>query len=239
MGNGKAKLRDNKTHERSIKNETKKNKRKHKIRETQLKSDNKKTKLKANKQKSNMKSKGVNENEIPNYVEEWDYFRGLSVTESMTSMHQKSINKSVDPGIDNLADYLQQKQCKKVIISDNNLFDNASNVDDDTEYNLNDLMIRKGTSNYSVGGQSFSNAYLAKSDHLTPDKIDRLKKLESIDVNNTLECTICASELEPNQKIGKLACGHYFHKKCVYKWLKQNPTCPICRSNCVKFSSWL
>ena len=24
-------------------------------------------------------------------------------------------------------------------------------------------------------------------------------------------------------------CGHYFHFDCVWKWLEQRPTCPLCR----------
>ena len=283
MGNGKAKLRDNKTHERSIKNETKKNKnkRKQKSHVTKLKTnDNNVIKLEINEPKL-IKSKGVRESEIPNYVEELDYFKTLelSMTQSMLNTQQKSINMSMDStdlnGIEHLADYLQQKQIHKILITndDNNNNNNATtNNDNNTNINhndsninspsndnnqltpmssfiidptsddegiINDLMIRKGTSNYSIGNQSFSNKFLAKSEQLTQDNIDRLKKLESIDVNNKLECTICASELKQNQKIGKLGCNHYFHKKCIYKWLKQNPTCPICRCNCVKFSSWL
>jgi hypothetical protein len=43
------------------------------------------------------------------------------------------------------------------------------------------------------------------------------------------ECLICLEE----QKIGawavKLQCGHLFHKDCVYGWLEQHCTCPVCR----------
>ena len=26
-----------------------------------------------------------------------------------------------------------------------------------------------------------------------------------------------------------LLCGHLFHKNCIKKWFRKNPTCPLCR----------
>ena len=28
-------------------------------------------------------------------------------------------------------------------------------------------------------------------------------------------------------------CKHYFHKKCIDKWLKKNASCPICRDKII------
>lgn len=40
-------------------------------------------------------------------------------------------------------------------------------------------------------------------------------------------CIICLGDI----KKGKyLACNHYFHKKCINKWLKNNNNCPMCRT---------
>ena len=46
-------------------------------------------------------------------------------------------------------------------------------------------------------------------------------------------CSICLTDLSDN--VGKLSCGHKFHKICIYKWLinENKNTCPICRLDVV------
>ena len=46
-------------------------------------------------------------------------------------------------------------------------------------------------------------------------------------------CIICLEEynryiFEPKTK---LLCGHKYHKRCIDRWLLQNPSCPYCRFN--------
>ena len=59
--------------------------------------------------------------------------------------------------------------------------------------------------------------------------------------NNNLssneKCAICLAEWNNNNKnkrinkLVKLKCGHFFHKKCIKGWFKHNKTCPVCRDN--------
>ncbi|KAH0451170.1 hypothetical protein IEQ34_018469 [Dendrobium chrysotoxum] len=50
-------------------------------------------------------------------------------------------------------------------------------------------------------------------------------------------CSICLvdyadeEEREDNQIRILPDCGHVFHAICVGEWLRNNPTCPICRSS--------
>lgn len=55
-------------------------------------------------------------------------------------------------------------------------------------------------------------------------------KSDSYDINSNEsdnECVICLENLSEDD-IAILECGHYFHYKCVEKWLKKE-NCPTCR----------
>ena len=49
-------------------------------------------------------------------------------------------------------------------------------------------------------------------------------KIEFTSLN---ECSICM-EINYNQVI-ITDCNHEFHEKCLFEWMKNSPTCPICR----------
>ena len=48
-----------------------------------------------------------------------------------------------------------------------------------------------------------------------------------------MECSICFDEfvLDPQSKHTgvSIGCGHVFGRSCIVKWLKQNPSCPVCK----------
>lgn len=44
------------------------------------------------------------------------------------------------------------------------------------------------------------------------------------------ECVICQEKFTAqDQDLAKLPCGHIFHRDCIYKWLKEKRSCPVCR----------
>lgn len=48
-------------------------------------------------------------------------------------------------------------------------------------------------------------------------------------------CSICLEDVPPmeisnQQKIKHLDCAHLFHKACIEEWIKQKPSCPLCRA---------
>ena len=48
------------------------------------------------------------------------------------------------------------------------------------------------------------------------------------------DCTICQKSIKKGDKITRLPCenevSHAFHKDCISPWLRNNSTCPNCRS---------
>lgn len=44
-----------------------------------------------------------------------------------------------------------------------------------------------------------------------------------------MDCSICLMGMNPKRAC-KLDCGHKFHWRCIWRWLKKgNNTCPMCR----------
>jgi hypothetical protein len=42
------------------------------------------------------------------------------------------------------------------------------------------------------------------------------------------KCTICICVYLPN--MFKTSCGHYFHGRCIRRWLQEKNSCPICQT---------
>ncbi|PVH47704.1 hypothetical protein PAHAL_4G123600 [Panicum hallii] len=48
------------------------------------------------------------------------------------------------------------------------------------------------------------------------------------------KCCVCLAGMREDQALRELPrCGHSFHDKCIGKWLKAHPTCPVCRATAV------
>lgn len=46
-----------------------------------------------------------------------------------------------------------------------------------------------------------------------------------------VECTICLTELEPHDKVGRLTCSHLFHVDCLKEWIRHKNHCPLCKGD--------
>jgi hypothetical protein len=54
------------------------------------------------------------------------------------------------------------------------------------------------------------------------------KKLKSYKPITHQNCPICLDNVLKDGKL-ILECNHYFHGGCIFDWLKENNTCPMCR----------
>lgn len=81
---------------------------------------------------------------------------------------------------------------------------------------------------------NYENNYF-KSCHEINEKLkksERIKKCDSILNEN---CFICMDNYKESELKRELpSCKHYFHKKCIDKWLKKKASCPICRDELLK-----
>jgi len=50
-------------------------------------------------------------------------------------------------------------------------------------------------------------------------------------VGSKSECYICLEVYCLDDKIVQLPCKHIFCRECIFKWLKENVTCPLCRND--------
>jgi len=44
-------------------------------------------------------------------------------------------------------------------------------------------------------------------------------------------CCICKEEYKKLKRVTVFNCNHDFHERCISKWIKNKPTCPLCRRN--------
>lgn len=52
------------------------------------------------------------------------------------------------------------------------------------------------------------------------------------------QCAICHYYMKNEMQNKNLDCGHAFHQKCVWKWLVQRDTCPMCRKQVNTYPSY-
>ncbi|KAL6607784.1 hypothetical protein ACP70R_040847 [Stipagrostis hirtigluma subsp. patula] len=47
---------------------------------------------------------------------------------------------------------------------------------------------------------------------------------------DSTRCIICLEEYKPEDRMGRLKCGHDFHTECIKKWLQVKNACPVCKA---------
>jgi Ring finger domain len=51
--------------------------------------------------------------------------------------------------------------------------------------------------------------------------------IEQVTTEQIQDCPICMDETDKEWL--RLACSHSYHKECIYRWLGEHTTCPVCR----------
>jgi peptide methionine sulfoxide reductase MsrA len=101
---------------------------------------------------------------------------------------------------------------------------------------LNEFNFSHDNNNNNNNNEIENNLYENIITTLTDDEFKKLEQINynisNIDKNN---CNICLELFNNHEKIIKLKCTHYYHIKCIEKWLKKhNNKCPMCRIEIAK-----
>jgi len=81
-------------------------------------------------------------------------------------------------------------------------------------------------------GSPGSDSCLLETKEHRRDKIKQIGKYKKVKEKDLIEnsCPICIDNFKEGEYYRVLNCKHYFHKKCIDKWFKNNHSdCPICR----------
>ncbi|KAK0428945.1 hypothetical protein QR680_011099 [Steinernema hermaphroditum] len=77
-----------------------------------------------------------------------------------------------------------------------------------------------------------------RSDRISDADIERLPMTKITAQQADKQCTTCMDHLHEGDDVGRLNCGHMFHRPCIEPWLKRHNTCPVCRSK-IDPSKWV
>jgi len=91
---------------------------------------------------------------------------------------------------------------------------------------LNKWATKKRNSLRSSSSRSSSSRKSSKSSRKSS------KSSRSSSSRKSIECVICLENID-NKDISEISCSnnHFFHDKCIKKWLEIKTTCPSCREN--------
>ena len=71
---------------------------------------------------------------------------------------------------------------------------------------------------------------MSKRKHISMEKdAEHDEKKSKLEEDN--DCTICLDSFKDSKHCCTLTCGHTFHSECIWPWLIEHKTCPICRDN--------
>lgn len=62
-----------------------------------------------------------------------------------------------------------------------------------------------------------------------PAQKEVVEALPTVEVEETLQCSVCLEDFEMGTKAKQMPCKHKFHENCILPWLELHSSCPVCR----------
>lgn len=61
------------------------------------------------------------------------------------------------------------------------------------------------------------------------EKLRRERRFEGNDGDELGNCAICLDDMSASKDLIDMPCHHIFHDSCIFRWLENHTTCPMCR----------
>jgi hypothetical protein len=121
------------------------------------------------------------------------------------------------------------------IIPNNRYLESIHELDDNDRSNGNErnTIILSRDASFSMDHELSMIGNIGNIEPIKKKLLNRLQENKFIEINKLNDehkrCTICLEDFINNDIVIYLPCCHFFHKKCIIKWVKKNATCPLCK----------
>lgn len=139
----------------------------------------------------------------------------------------------------NMSEENIKKEGEKIYNNNYSIYNDPNHVNDVININIDNDQIRNDN---KTGVFGYFQKVLKKKKNGSANGNEINEKNEIIEIppeNNVyinietsdLVCSICCVEYANDDDICILPCNylHYYHKDCIFTWLKKNNDCPLCR----------
>ena len=181
--------------------------------------------------------KGISPENIPQYLKSFYEKFGINISLDTINdtLSNNNLNQENDEDNDDDEDDDDNDDDLPPLISTENLF--SSLVFNITDASNSIPNLTNFLNNSLMHPSIFTNIITIPTVNIYQDVITTLdeedmKQIKKYKTDKTLEekCSVCMSNMEKEEEICELHCGHNYHSDCIEPWLKEyNYKCPICR----------
>lgn len=118
----------------------------------------------------------------------------------------------------------------QTIIVQQGPYDSSSDIDDNNNQPigvLGDYIIGPGS------GLELLLQHLSENDPnrygTPPAQKEAVEALPTVEIEETLQCSVCLEDFEMGTEAKQMPCKHKFHEDCILPWLELHSSCPVCR----------
>ena len=152
-----------------------------------------------------------------------EYNNAGSIINENNSRNQINYNNTNNDRYYSRPYQLNRNRNRNYYIINNNIENLISNTDINNLNNIGYTYLRQNNDNRNLNNNNINR--IGNQINLPEFVIEDVNKLE--EANRS--CMICLDEFISREKVIALPCIHFFHPKCINKWIENKNECPICK----------